>query len=737
MTGMITRAALRAALALGLGVGLAIAAEPSARPFVLLDPTGEPVASARVAVVGRTGSVATDAAGRFRLDPEPAPPFELAIFDARGTFLGVVRVEASKGSRDVRLPEPPSADVEVRAGIAPSTAASPAAAATLVSRTEIDRLQPERIVDILREIPGTGRIEEGASGVPVLRGMARGRTLILLDDARVTAERRAGPSATYLDPASIESLEVVLGPGSVAYGSDAIGGVVHARTPAPTPGSTSGRVEAGAGVGTPFAAGSVEANLPVGAGALLVQARARSYDDYAAPSGDVFDSSSDDRGILVRGLHPIGGARLQWGVRVDAGRDIGKPAASSRVERAYYPTEDASRFNLGVDFGPRGGFSSVELQAFAGRYRLETIRDRAASDTTTRRIRQSSVDADDASLRLVATRPFREGFVRFGFDGAARLGLRADGSTQSYDAAGAVTETLTERSVESAGRVDAALFAEGERRLTGRLSLMAGLRADRVRTRNEGGYFGDRSRAHSAISGHVASVVRSRDGAIETTFQMARGFREPSLSDLYFRGVTGRGFATGNPELDPESSLHADLTVRARVGRAHLAGSVYAFRVDDLVERYASGDDFLFTNRARENVRGAEFEAAIRLRERLTARVAASALRGRIDPDDTPAADVPPHRLVVGLEQEIGRWWWRGSLLATRRKDDPGNIEIATPGFIVLDLGAGVELSTHVGLRVAVLNALDKEYPGSPDPDAALAPGRSVSVTLSSTFGGS
>jgi len=48
--------------------------------------------------------------------------------------------------------------------------------------------------------------------VPALRGLARGRTLILVDGARVTAERRAGPSATFVDPASLASLEVLRGP---------------------------------------------------------------------------------------------------------------------------------------------------------------------------------------------------------------------------------------------------------------------------------------------------------------------------------------------------------------------------------------------------------------------------------------------------------------------------------------------------------------------------------------------
>ena len=71
------------------------------------------------------------------------------------------------------------------------------------------------------------------TAVPSIRGLARGRTLILIDNARVTTERRAGPSATYLNPFFLEAVEISRGPGSVAYGSDAFGGIIHARTRRP------------------------------------------------------------------------------------------------------------------------------------------------------------------------------------------------------------------------------------------------------------------------------------------------------------------------------------------------------------------------------------------------------------------------------------------------------------------------------------------------------------------------
>ena len=66
---------------------------------------------------------------------------------------------------------------------------------------------------------------------------ARGRTLLLIDGGRVTSERRVGPSATVADPSLFEGIDVARGPGSVAYGSDALGGIISVRTRRAEPGS--------------------------------------------------------------------------------------------------------------------------------------------------------------------------------------------------------------------------------------------------------------------------------------------------------------------------------------------------------------------------------------------------------------------------------------------------------------------------------------------------------------------
>ena len=108
---------------------------------------------------------------------------------------------------------------------------------------------------------------------------------------------------------------------------------------------------------------------------------------------------------------------------------------------------------------------------------------------------------------------------------------------------------------------------------------------------------------------------------ISVTAQLSRGFRDPVLSDRYYRGPSGRGFLTGNPDLEPETSLQFDLGVRCTSSRVRTAVYFYQYRISNLIERFeAETDFFLFRNRSRARVRGIEVEAQANLRKRFLGR---------------------------------------------------------------------------------------------------------------------
>ena len=128
-------------VALVVVVGSVAGAAEQSDSIKLLDASGAPVAFAKVTVVGTTGAVTTDADGVFYLTPEPVPPFELAVFSQEGAWIGLIRVEqlADQGERALTLPPLERVEVNVRGGVAPSTFAPPAAAATVV----LNRRQPK------------------------------------------------------------------------------------------------------------------------------------------------------------------------------------------------------------------------------------------------------------------------------------------------------------------------------------------------------------------------------------------------------------------------------------------------------------------------------------------------------------------------------------------------------------------------------------------------------------------
>ena len=107
----------------------------------------------------------------------------------------------------------------------------------IISKAEIEKQSPENTAVLLRTIPGV-RVQQsqGGGGSPVLRGFEANRVLLVVDGVRMNnAIFRSGHlhNALSVDPLSLERAEVIFGPSSVGYGSDALGGVIHFYTRTP------------------------------------------------------------------------------------------------------------------------------------------------------------------------------------------------------------------------------------------------------------------------------------------------------------------------------------------------------------------------------------------------------------------------------------------------------------------------------------------------------------------------
>jgi outer membrane receptor protein involved in Fe transport len=701
---------------------------------LLFRPDGSPAAGYQISVVGHPISVTADGEGRFRISPDPSLPFRLVATGPGGEVSAPIEVAAlpEAGPFEAVIPASFEDSVTVVSGVAAGLETPPAAATTTVGQEDLEQRRPHRLADAVQGVAGVSRSEEGPTGVPSIRGLSRGRTLVLLDGARVTTERRAGASAAYVDPFTLASVEIARGPGSVAYGSDAFGGVINASSRYPNPGSPASlsySLNSGFGADAEDSIG-LEASGNLLGGALLGQFHMRKAGDSESAGGDpIFNSGYEDRGGALRYAVETPVGRLRAAFSLVDGIDIDNPAADSNVTRAFYPKESSRRFNLGLDLGQVGGWENVEMSLFLGTYRLALTRDRLPTSTVTRRIDLSDTTSDDGSIRAVATRPVLGGRLQVGTELVSRFNLESTTERETFDLEGNRTGLTQPPAIDDAQRNDLGVFVSYDRSLGSRNLLSAGVRGDRIESENTGGFFGDRSTSHGALSGYAAFTSNFAQNAT-ASLQVARGFRDPTLSDRFFRGPTGRGFVTGNPDLDPERSLQYDGSVRWAIGRGSVAAFGYLYRIDDLIERYSdNGADFFFRNQGEAEIRGFEIEAQTPLAAGFTLELAVTAGKGETA-DGEPIDDIPARGgfATVRWADERHFAYLRGA--SFQRDDRPGPIEVERPGYNTLELGAGWHISDPVELRLVGRNLTDERFWESADETATLARGRSFTLGL-------
>jgi outer membrane receptor protein involved in Fe transport len=669
----------------------------------LVDADGDPVAGAQISVVDQQMNARSRPDGTFSLVPAPRLPATLIVIGSDGEIYPPIHLETLL--QEIRVEMAFRESISVTTGTAPNIEATPAAASVVVGAEELEQRKPAHIVDAVAATPGISIRGEGPPAVPVVRGLAGGRTLLIIDDARIVAERRAGPSATFVDPLTLGSIEISRGPGSVAYGSDALGGIIHLRPRDPIPGQTDFRYDfwrSFGGVNT--SSGSVDVSTDLLGGSVLASIHARSADDSEDANGnEIPNSQYRDRGALLRYVRDEEWGRLRIGVMSSASRDVGAP--TSDTVATLYPEEDATLVTFALDRAHQGFWTASSVRASAGAYEVTTNRIRATG------VESSTVDARDASFRMSGEHFTERTRFTTGVDFVSRFDLFSPGS------------------IDDADRYDAGLYASWSRSFGDRTELAGGARADYVASNNRGGYFGDRSVDDVALSGFAAATVGPFSG-VTFTGQIASGYREPTLSDRYFRGVSGRGFVTGNPDLDPERSVQLDGSVRWSGARSRVALFAYHYRIQDLVERYRTGADFFFRNRGESEISGVELEGSMLLPLDLQWQFGAALARGKERETGGALDDISGPSVFTSIRWAAERASAFITVSAFGRDDRPGPVEVERPGYSEIDIGGGWRILPHLEVRVVVRNATDRNRFGSADEVAALAPGRSIVIGI-------
>ena len=518
------------------------------------------------------------------------------------------------------------------------------------------------------------------------------------------------------------------GPGSVAYGSDAFGGVISVRDAPGRAGLAAvGAVQRHDRRRHPGAARRVEVSKGLANGGVLFAAHTARPTTGTARRGGL--QLRLQRSRLPGPRRTRGGPGQLLGV---AGRATSAATSSGRAttrRRSASTIRPKTRTASPPATKPRdvAGFQRVGVTGFLGTYDQLTDQDRFATATTGRTIERADIAANDFHVRGFGERLLGKARVEFGVDVNGRFDLHAIDDLITYDLAGDVVSTRPNVSVDTAHRTDTGVYRQiDSRRRARRLSVGAGIRGDYVTTENTGGYFGDRSTGNGAVSGYASATVGSSAG-VSLTAQIARGFRDPVLSDRYYRGPTGRGFITGNPDLDPETSLQYDLARALRgagVPRRRVLLPLRDRRPDRaLLDRHR----FLLLPQPRHGARA-------RLRSRrpgdvpggFTLDIAAQVAEGRALDDNAYLDDISPVNLVGDAAQAVRRARVRPGarrvLLGRRSLRADG-----ARGARLHDArraARAIASSRPLELRVQARNLLNEEYFASQDVRTDSGPGR-------------
>jgi len=176
---------------------------------------------------------------------------------------------AQEGAQDAS----PRGDIVVTASGVPQDVDTTGQAVTIIDRDTIEQRQTVVLSDLLQTTPGVTVTRNGGVGTVNyvrIRGAEADQTLTLIDGVRVNDPSSPGGAFDFANllSASVERVEVVRGPNSVPWGSQAIGGVVNVITQAPTQQLRAhGNVEYGA-MDTLFASGGISGGSGIVSGSL-------------------------------------------------------------------------------------------------------------------------------------------------------------------------------------------------------------------------------------------------------------------------------------------------------------------------------------------------------------------------------------------------------------------------------------------------------------------------------------
>ena len=541
------------------------------------------------------------------------------------------------------------------------------AAVTVLNRQDIEELQVNSLPELLRGVAGVDVTVSGGYGKTTgvrIRGTESHHVLVLVDGVRIGSATLGTAAFQHLQPALIERIEIVRGPRSSLWGSEALGGVIQIFT------------RKGSGETPRF-------SLDAGGG---------SFDTFEVTGGVSGEIQGFDYSAAVSWFDSRG---------IDSRRPVPGPFGVDQPDDDSY---DNISFQLrgGYDYGGTGRVEAFILRAegtteYDGNFQDETD---FLQQVLGGSLSFNPVENWSTSLRLSESRDGMDNFAPSG-DFSSRFDTRRRQLSWQNDISLFDTQSLTfgvdyrddklgsSSDYARTGRDNIGIFGQYGVNFHGH-QLIASLRRDNDQV------FG------SKTTGGAGWSYTWRD-TLRLYASYGTAYKAPTFNELFFPFF-------GNPDLRPETAESWEAGLEGQHER--FGWSIRAYRTDaqDLITTVC---DQFFTcapeNVNEAQVTGVEGEFFVQWEE-----WHAMLAMEYLDPEDGASGKRLPRRvkkrLSFDLRRDIGRFTIGARLLAEGDRFDNAGNTIRVNGFTTIDLSGEYRFSERLTLRAKLANLLDEEY---------------------------
>jgi iron complex outermembrane receptor protein len=614
---------------------------------------------------------------------------------------------------------------------------SPQAVAILNGR-QLDRQRGESVIKSIERSPGVSTYTTGAGiAKPVIRGLTSQRVLVVSDGIRQEGQQWGDEHGPEIDALDVDQIEVVRGPGSVLYGSDALGGVINiikAEIPSVNNGASK--------LGGNFLLNGFSNNREAAGGLSLYGASAmvgyranvswRDAQDIKTPAGKLFNSGMNElNGSGMLGMQGDWGSVSADYSRFDQELQIHEDPAED-PEATPFQRIQHDKIHLHANFP----FPALRVEVNGGWQR----NNRKEFEEEQATIPALNLALNTATLEVKAHhKPFGS---TFGTIGLSLLRQK--------------NETLAEEKLIPAYRTtNVAGFIYEEMRMQD-VSLSAGLRYDTrnldVKANEDLGVEAQ-TRDYNAVTGTVGAVLRASE-PLAFALNVGRAWRAPTAYELFVNGVhegTVR-FDIGDNNLKPEASLNLDLSARYVTARVQGEFAAFHNRINRFIFASPTGEfdpesGFAkYQNKqADATLVGAELNLQGQAADWLILNGGVDLVRGTNDETDQPLPLSPANRFKLGARLTKEKWsglahpYLALNAKLVKAQNRVEVFETQTAGYTLIDVGIGGEIAAgadKITLDLAVENIFDKAYRDhlSRYKAYALNPGRNITLKASAPF---